>query len=68
MVYWAIMVTEMTMMSVRNLIRSAYQERQLYRISTKLYELISQFPLTADAIMGGSVNFNDVCATACIGS
>lgn len=46
------MVAEVTIMSARDLIRSAYQERRLYRMANQLYKLIISLPATAGVTLG----------------
>lgn len=68
MVDWAVMVSEMTLLSAKDLLRSTYQERKLYRMAHQLYGLIINLPQAAEGVLGGSVNLNDVRSIAQIGS
>eukprot|EP00171_Calliarthron_tuberculosum_P010316 IDg10316t1 len=64
---WAIMSTEMMVISAKNLLRSAYQKQRLYQMTHQLYELVFELPLSAAAVVGGSVNLNYVRSLANIG-
>lgn len=57
----------MVCISAKNLLRSAYQERRLYRMSHQLFEFIIGLPLAAQMIFAGARNLEDAGSMVRIG-
>lgn len=62
-----VMVTDMTCITAKNLLRFANQERRLYRLSTQLYELIVGMTAIARTVLAGERNLEDARSRGWIG-